>query len=104
MGISQKYAAPPSTDVGTRIPRVVFRVLLSEARPRCAAMDVETGALHRAETSLTIADVVYVVDAGKLKERRHNAARGMSALVEDFVSQASATAVSSLSLSFSLIT
>lgn len=42
-----------------------------------------------AETSLTIADVVYVVDAGKLKERRHNAARGMSALVEDFVSQVS---------------
>jgi ATP-dependent RNA helicase DHX29 len=40
-----------------------------------------------AETSVTIADVVYVVDCGKLKERRHNAARGMSLLVEDFVSQ-----------------
>ena len=40
-----------------------------------------------AETSVTIADVVYVVDSGKLKERRHNAARGMSLLVEDFVSQ-----------------
>jgi hypothetical protein len=40
-----------------------------------------------AETSVTISDVVYVVDSGKLKERRHNAARGMSLLVEDFVSQ-----------------
>ncbi len=66
-------------------------------------MNVETRASHRAETSLTIADVVYVVDAGKLKERRHNAARGMSALVEDFVSQASATTVSSLSLTLRLI-
>ena len=28
-----------------------------------------------------------MVDAGKLKERRHNAARGMSILVEDFVSK-----------------
>lgn len=44
-------------------------------------------ATNIAETSLTISDVVYVVDAGKLKERRHNAARGMSLLVEDFVSQ-----------------
>jgi len=44
-------------------------------------------ATNIAETSLTISDVVYVVDAGKLKERRHSAARGMSLLVEDFVSQ-----------------
>ena len=44
-------------------------------------------ATNIAETSLTISDVVFVVDCGKLKERRHNAARGMSLLAEDFVSQ-----------------
>lgn len=47
--------------------------------------------MRTAETSVTIADVVYVVDCGKLKERRHNAARGMSLLVEDFVSQVCAS-------------
>lgn len=40
-----------------------------------------------AETSVTIEDVVYVVDSGKLKERRFNAARGISMLVLDHVSQ-----------------
>lgn len=48
-------------------------------------------ATNIAETSLTISDVVYVVDAGRLKERRHNAQRGMSLLVEDFVSQVKIT-------------
>lgn len=43
-----------------------------------------------AETSVTIEDVVYVIDSGKLKERRFNAARGISMLVLDHVSQASA--------------
>jgi ATP-dependent RNA helicase DHX29 len=47
-------------------------------------------ATNIAETSLTIDDVVYVIDSGKLKERRHDPARGMSLLVEDWVSTASA--------------
>ena len=47
-------------------------------------------ATNIAETSLTIDDVTVVVDCGKLKERRHDAARGMRMLVEDWVSQASA--------------
>ncbi|DBA76164.1 TPA: hypothetical protein ACH3X1_009895 [Trebouxia sp. C0004] len=47
-------------------------------------------ATNIAETSLTIEDVVYVVDCGKLKERRHDPKRGMSLLVEDWVSRASA--------------
>jgi HrpA-like RNA helicase len=45
-------------------------------------------ATNIAETSLTIEDVVFVVDSGKLKERRFNAARGLSMLVLDHVSQA----------------
>lgn len=47
-------------------------------------------ATNIAETSLTIEDVVFVVDSGKLKERRHDPARGMSLLVEDWVSTAGA--------------
>lgn len=40
-----------------------------------------------AETSLTIPDVVYVVDSGKLKERRFDAGRGIAMLVEDWVAK-----------------
>ncbi|EFJ53272.1 hypothetical protein VOLCADRAFT_86387 [Volvox carteri f. nagariensis] len=47
-------------------------------------------ATNIAETSLTIEDVVAVVDTGKHKERRFNPARSMSMLVEDWVSAASA--------------
>jgi ATP-dependent RNA helicase DHX29 len=43
-----------------------------------------------AETSLTIEDIVYVVDSGKVKERRYDAKRAMSLLVETWVSVASA--------------
>ena len=43
-----------------------------------------------AETSVTIPDVVYVVDAGKLRERQYDPHRGVSSLVEVHVSKASA--------------
>jgi ATP-dependent RNA helicase DHX29 len=43
-----------------------------------------------AETSVTIEDIVYVVDTGRHKERRHDASRSMSMLVEDTVSVANA--------------
>ena len=47
-------------------------------------------ATNIAETSITIDDVSFVIDSGKLKERRHDASRGMGLLVEDFVSRAAA--------------
>lgn len=43
-----------------------------------------------AETSVTIEDIVYVVDTGKHKERRHDSSRSMSMLVEDTISVANA--------------
>lgn len=44
-----------------------------------------------AETSVTIEDIVFVVDTGRLKERRYDPSRSMSMLVEDTISVANAT-------------
>lgn len=43
-----------------------------------------------AETSVTIEDIVYVIDTGKLKERRYDPSRSMSMLVEDTIAVANA--------------
>uniref|UniRef100_A0A8C0LEF3 Putative ATP-dependent RNA helicase DHX57 n=1 Tax=Canis lupus dingo TaxID=286419 RepID=A0A8C0LEF3_CANLU len=43
-----------------------------------------------AETSITIDDVVYVIDSGKMKEKRYDASKGMESLEDTFVSQANA--------------
>ncbi|CAM6089460.1 unnamed protein product [Calypogeia fissa] len=47
-------------------------------------------ATNIAETSITIDDVVHVIDAGKHKENRFNPRRGMSSMVEAWISQANA--------------
>ena len=47
-------------------------------------------ATNIAETSLTIEDVVYVIDTGKAKEFRYDKARNLKSLKEVWVSQASA--------------
>uniref|UniRef100_A0A0E0P9C1 Probable ATP-dependent RNA helicase spindle-E n=1 Tax=Oryza rufipogon TaxID=4529 RepID=A0A0E0P9C1_ORYRU len=43
-----------------------------------------------AETSITIDDVIYVVDTGKHKENRYNPQKKMSSIVEDWISRANA--------------
>ncbi|XP_028917678.1 putative ATP-dependent RNA helicase DHX57 isoform X2 [Ornithorhynchus anatinus] len=43
-----------------------------------------------AETSVTIDDVVYVIDSGKMKEKRYDASKGMESLEDTFVSRANA--------------
>eukprot|EP01018_Ginkgo_biloba_P026980 Gb_05411 [translate_table: standard] len=47
-------------------------------------------ATNIAETSITIDDVVYVIDCGKHKENRYNPQRRMSSMVEAWISQANA--------------
>eukprot|EP00850_Spirogloea_muscicola_P006660 SM000032S12044 [mRNA] locus=s32:111779:119402:- [translate_table: standard] len=47
-------------------------------------------ATNVAETSITIDDVVYVVDSGKVKEMRYDHSRGLASLEECFISKASA--------------
>ncbi|KAL8528983.1 hypothetical protein ACS0TY_006448 [Phlomoides rotata] len=47
-------------------------------------------ATNIAETSITIDDVVYVVDCGKHKENRYNPHKKLSSMVEDWISRANA--------------
>eukprot|EP00741_Cyanophora_paradoxa_P004167 tig00000786_g4048.t1 len=47
-------------------------------------------ATNIAETSITVDDCVYVVDAGRVKENQYDAATRLTALVETWVSKASA--------------
>ncbi|KAK4491261.1 hypothetical protein RD792_001997 [Penstemon davidsonii] len=47
-------------------------------------------ATNIAETSITIDDVVYVVDCGRHKENRYNPQKKLSSMVEDWISQANA--------------
>lgn len=44
-------------------------------------------ATNIAETSITIPDVVVVIDSGRQKEQRYDAKRGMASLVEAWVSK-----------------
>ncbi|KAK3704919.1 hypothetical protein QZH41_016746 [Actinostola sp. cb2023] len=43
-----------------------------------------------AETSVTIDDIVYVIDCGKMKETRYDSSKGMESLEETWVSRANA--------------
>ncbi|XP_074845384.1 putative ATP-dependent RNA helicase DHX57 [Carettochelys insculpta] len=43
-----------------------------------------------AETSITIDDVVFVIDSGKMKEKRYDPSKGMESLEDTFVSKANA--------------
>ncbi|XP_042303020.1 LOW QUALITY PROTEIN: putative ATP-dependent RNA helicase DHX57 [Sceloporus undulatus] len=43
-----------------------------------------------AETSITIDDIVYVIDSGKMKEKRYDPSKGMESLEDIFVSKANA--------------
>ncbi|KAI1894656.1 hypothetical protein AGOR_G00118010, partial [Albula goreensis] len=43
-----------------------------------------------AETSVTIDDIVYVVDSGKMKEKRYDATKSMESLEDSWVSRANA--------------
>ncbi|XP_004300262.1 PREDICTED: ATP-dependent RNA helicase DHX36 [Fragaria vesca subsp. vesca] len=47
-------------------------------------------ATNIAETSITIDDVVYVIDCGKHKENRYNPQKKLSSMVEDWISKANA--------------
>ncbi|CAH2047176.1 unnamed protein product, partial [Thlaspi arvense] len=56
-------------------------------QPRRIAVIIAT---NIAETSITIDDVVYVIDSGKHKEDRYNPQKKLSSMVEDWISKANA--------------
>ncbi|KAI8805456.1 P-loop containing nucleoside triphosphate hydrolase protein [Cladochytrium replicatum] len=55
--------------------------------PGCVKVVISTNV---AETSITVDDVVFVVDSGKMKETRFDPSKGMASLEEVWVSRASA--------------
>lgn len=56
-----------------------------------------------AETSITIDDVTAVIDTGRVKEMRFDAARGIARLQETFVSQVGRGAAATTKPSFQLV-
>ncbi|KAK9819858.1 hypothetical protein WJX72_003380 [[Myrmecia] bisecta] len=79
----KQWVIPLHSSVSPAEQRQAFR------RPSAGIRKIVV-ATNIAEASLTIEDVEFVIDTGKLKERRYDANRGMSLLVEDWVSRASA--------------
>ncbi|CAG8619606.1 10750_t:CDS:10, partial [Cetraspora pellucida] len=77
------YVLPLYSLLSTRAQMRVFEPPPEGARLCVVATNV-------AETSLTIPGITYVVDCGKVKERRYNANTGVQSFVIDWISKASA--------------
>jgi ATP-dependent RNA helicase DHX36 len=74
---------PLHSSLSTSEQKAVFQRPLSGVRKVVIATNI-------AETSITIDDVVFVIDAGRVKENRYDHERRMAMLVETWVSRASA--------------
>lgn len=74
---------PLHSSISSKDQRNAFQIHPPEVRKIVISTNI-------AETSVTIEDIVYVIDTGKHKERRHDASRSMSMLVEDTISVANA--------------
>ncbi|ONM17416.1 DExH-box ATP-dependent RNA helicase DExH7 chloroplastic [Zea mays] len=82
-GASSDWILPLHSLLGPSDQRKVFQSPPDNFRKVIIATDI-------AETSITIDDVVYVVDTGKHKENRYNPHKKMSSIVEDWISRANA--------------
>ncbi|KAF3784865.1 DExH-box ATP-dependent RNA helicase DExH7 [Nymphaea thermarum] len=82
-GLSSDWIFPLHSTLSSTDQQRVFLCPPDGIRKVIIATDI-------AETSITIDDVVYVVDCGKHKEMRFNPKRKMSNMVEEWISQASA--------------
>ena len=103
-GLAQRLSAlPMSTTPATggtttrqRVTVLPLHSALSAAEQRLVFRRAPEGTLklvlatNIAETSITIDDVVVVVDCGRVKQQEYDSRRGMSALVETWASAANA--------------
>ncbi|XP_042415652.1 DExH-box ATP-dependent RNA helicase DExH7, chloroplastic-like isoform X3 [Zingiber officinale] len=82
-GVSSDWILPLHSSLSSLDQKKVFLTPPQNIRKVIIATDI-------AETSITIDDVIYVVDVGKHKEMRYNAQKKMSSMVEDWISKANA--------------
>ncbi|KAJ4966079.1 hypothetical protein NE237_017928 [Protea cynaroides] len=82
-GPSSDWLLPLHSSLSSTDQRKVFLSPPENIRKVIVATDI-------AETSITIDDVVYVVDCGKHKENRYNPQKKLSSMVEDWISRANA--------------
>ncbi|KAG6396375.1 hypothetical protein SASPL_142523 [Salvia splendens] len=102
-GLSSEWLLPLHSSIASEDQRKVFSnppdnmrkvfrfesALLNSTEGEVASVIVII-ATNIAETSITIDDIVYVVDCGKHKENRYNPNKKLSSMVEDWISQANA--------------
>ncbi|XP_042022012.1 DExH-box ATP-dependent RNA helicase DExH7, chloroplastic-like isoform X2 [Salvia splendens] len=82
-GLSSEWLFPLHSSIASEDQRKVFSNPPDNMRKVIIATNI-------AETSITIDDIVYVVDCGKHKENRYNPNKKLSSMVEDWISQANA--------------
>ncbi|KAF3452627.1 hypothetical protein FNV43_RR03060 [Rhamnella rubrinervis] len=82
-GPSSDWILPLHSSVASNDQKKVFLQPPQDIRKVIVATNI-------AETSITIDDVVYVIDCGKHKENRYNPQKKLSSMVEDWISQANA--------------
>ncbi|KAK9095923.1 hypothetical protein Sjap_021420 [Stephania japonica] len=82
-GESSNWVLPLHSSLASAEQRKVFLSPPENIRKVIIATDI-------AETSITIDDVIYVIDCGKHKENRYNPQKKLSSMVEDWISQANA--------------
>ncbi|XP_078172951.1 RNA helicase family protein isoform X1 [Carex rostrata] len=82
-GPSSDWVLPLHSLLSSADQRKVFQSPPGNIRKVIVATDI-------AETSITIDDVVYVLETGKHKENRYNPQKKMSSIVEDWISRANA--------------
>eukprot|EP00249_Psilotum_nudum_P011376 c23135_g1_i1 orf=250-4686(-) len=82
-GAASQWLLPLHSSIALSDQRKAFQSPESGVRKIVVATSI-------AETSITIDDVVHVIDCGKHKEIRYDARRGISSLVEVWISRANA--------------
>ncbi|XP_031390935.1 DExH-box ATP-dependent RNA helicase DExH7, chloroplastic [Punica granatum] len=82
-GSSSDWILPLHSSIAPKDQKKVFLRPPGNVRKIIVATNI-------AETSITIDDVVYVIDCGKHKENRYDPRKKLTSMVEDWISQANA--------------